>query len=229
MADIIKDTQNVEIEQDTQPIILDDDPEPPPSDDDDGSSPAKKNKGYQVCTSTGTHLPRCGVHLHKKRDLHEYKCMNEPWGRIHLHELDLPRQQVMKSRYGNIMNGGYHSLHLVITAFRSAKKDITIPIMFESDRYPYTLIDFLLKNPNQFNYPCMTLCDMETLRQSLLSFFGIRKCFCKQGALSLSFENFENAIDETHAQKLSQVTKDANYEAIKKLFSEFKIDMKYLK
>jgi hypothetical protein len=236
MSDIIEGSQKKIEEQDTQSIILDDEPEAANTvesedneDGDEGGSPVKMKKHERTCPSTATHGPRCGVHFHKKRDHHVYKCMNEPWGRLHLHELDLPRQELMEKRFSTILSVGYHSLHLVISAFRSVKKDITIPLLFEEDRYPYTLIDFLLKNPVQFNYPCMTLCDMETLRKSLLKFFGIKKCFCKQGALSLSFENFEQSIDENHSKQLSSITKDANHESIKKLFNEFKIDLSYLK
>lgn len=174
------------------------------------------------------HQQNCGIHIHTRKS-HTYKCMNEPWGKINLLELDLPRQELMKRRYNNILNGNYHSLHLVITAFRNENRDITVPVLFEADKYSYTLIDFLLKNPDQFAYLCMTVCDMETLRQTLLTFFGIKKCDCNQGYLSLSFENFEQFIDGKHHKKLVSIVNDANLETIKKLFKEYQIDLKYLK
>jgi hypothetical protein len=236
MSENIQDSQAIE-EADTQPLIDEKDDEHQNiqqptkenlAEEDDGDvKPFKIRKENEECSYI-THNPRCGVHFHTKRG-REYKCMNEPWGRINLHELDLPRQDLMKRRYSNILKDDYHSLHLVIIAFRNENRDITRPLLFGNQKYSYTLIDFLLKNPIQFAYSCMTLCDMETLRQSLLTFYGVKRCVCKQGYLALSFDNFEQYVDPDLQKKLKGIVKDSNYESVEKLFEEYQIDSKYLK
>lgn len=225
MSEIIQDSQAVE-EADTQPLIDEKDGQQPTNDEVD-VIPQKIRREGMDCSYL-IHTPRCGIHFHTKRG-RDYACTNEPWGRINLHELDLPRQDLMKRRYANILKGEYHSLHLVITAFRNENRDILQPLLVGNHKYSYNLIDFLLKNPIQFTYSCMTLCDMETLRQSLLTFYGIKRCVCNQGYLAISFENFEQYVDPELQKKLKGIVKDSNYGSVEKLFEEYQIDLKYLK
>lgn len=215
-------TQN--IEDDAQPLIVDED-----------ETPAKLRRedaiSETVCSiPNGIHSQSCGIHNHRKKT-HTYQCMNVPWGRIFLQELDMPRRDLMIRRYSDIFRTNYHSLHLIITAFKRENKNIMSVLVRDEDKYSYTLVDFLLNNPTNFAYSCMTLCDMEWLRKSIISFFGIKKCTCSPdpGSLSLSFDRFEQFVDEGYQKNLNCIVKNGNYESVKKLFKDFKIDTNYLK
>lgn len=206
--------------------------------DDDQSNPAKKRRQTDdntnnsnccsECFNPTTVKHNCGLHYHLKRN-EKIPCENYPWGRIFLQELDLPRDKLMQQRYSLIFKNNYPSIHHVLLAMKRANVDIFRPVIKENDKYPYTLIRFLLCYPKNFSYLCMTICDMENLRQAIISFFGIEKCNCAETHITLSLKNFENITNSTYLQNLDKIIKQSDYDSVLQLFRDYNIDMKYLK
>lgn len=185
-------------------------------DSDDELKPTKLRRRNVLwddeCSRTGT----CGYHTHLENG-EEVPCTGTPWGRVSLLEYDMPRKQLMTDRYQTqFKTHRALTIHFVAMAYKQANLDFFAPV---EKKGPIVLYYQLLNNPPHFSYRCMTLCDMELLRKTLLNYFGIVQCSC-DGFMGLSMDSFETDMDKGLMEKTKSSLKTIGSTGIKSLVKD---------
>lgn len=191
-------------------------------DSDEDLKPTKLRKRNVIwddeCSRTGT----CGYHIHTENG-EEVPCTGTPWGRVSLLEYDMPRKKLMTLRYHEIFKTHRAmTLHFVALAYKQADMDLFTTV---TKKGPIVLYYQLLNNPQHFSYRCMTLCDMELLRKTLLEYFGIIQCSC-DGFMGLSMDSFEKDMNAGLLEKTKATLKTIGSTGIKSLVKD--CDLKIL-
>lgn len=149
----------------------------------------------EVITNTGTctHLGKCSQHEHIEDGV-RVECNGLPWGRITLAEYDMTRKKLMIKKFKECFKANPNfSLHYAILAFQQSGLEITKPIVKKES---LSLVFKLLGKRPDFSYRCMTNCDMELLRQTILTYFGVKSCPCPHGLINLS-QNLDEDVDDS--------------------------------
>lgn len=192
-------------------------------DSDDDLKPTKIRKRNVIwddeCSRTGT----CGYHTHVE-DGENVPCTGTPWGRVSLLEYDMPRKKLMTLRYlEQFKSHRALTIHFVALAYKAAKVNLFSPV---EKKGPVVLYYQLLNNPQHFSYRCMTLCDMELLRTTLLEYFGIIQCSCDDGFMGLSMDSFETNMNASLLEKTKASLKTIGNSGINALVKD--CDLKVL-
>lgn len=213
----VQSTQAVEI--DTQPLLEDE-----PENEESEIPPFKMGKKdyiYKSFELDHSDHSTCGNHTHGEGTKFYQECRHLPWGRIYLHELEKTRQEIMVERYLSAIQKGSLTLHHIALLFIQKELDLLKPI---TEIPPYDLVAAILGDPQQFNYSCMTLCDVKLLQQTILSYFGVKRCAC-EGFLGISFANMEQTSLDDYCQRVDGEVTCLSTESVKKLLKDYKITM----
>lgn len=201
----------------SQALCSDDD-----DDEDDSETPKKIVKKSaqetahppEILQAFCTHAAKCGVHDHYDAG-HVHSCWNMPWGKITLTEHDMPRNVVMIKRYLNCFEEHRNfNLHFVLLAFKDFKVSILNPV---ADSLPHSLILMLLGSPKFFTFRCMTRCDMELLRITIMKYFGIQKT--GQDQLTINLTDFHSKMNPQLRLQLQDSIQLAKQKALRKFFN----------
>lgn len=134
----------------------------------------------------------CGYHTHrrteKEPETEDIPCYNTPWGNISLTEYDMPRQQLMAKRFVERLS--FHNnfpIHYCIREFKEHHTSILTPIV---KKLSFHFVMYILGSPKNFSYRCMTLCDMETLRQMIVKISDLVECKCSNTGVGIDVRDF---------------------------------------
>ena len=215
------EVQSTQVEEiDTQPLLQDE-----PENEEAEIPPfkiGKKDYIYKSFELDHSDHSTCGNHTHGKGTKFYQECRHLPWGRIYLHELEKTRQEIMVERYLHALKKGTITLHHAALLFIRHELDLLKPI---TKMLPYDLVASILDDPQNFNYSCMTLCDVKLLQQTILSYFGVKRCAC-EGFLGLSFTNMEQVSLDEYNQRVDGEITCLSTDAVKKLLQDYQITMK---
>lgn len=171
-------------------------------------------------TAECTHMGRCGIHEHFD-DEEKFSCSNIPWGKTTLLEHDMSRKSLMVKRYVKCFEANYlFTLHFVLFAFKDAKISILEPVQ---DSLPFPLIMTLLNSPKNFSFRCMTVCDMELLRVTILKYFGVHGCGCDERFLGITVSDFEGRMNPALKADIEEDVTTAKTKILKTYFKNVQI------
>lgn len=165
-------------------------------DDDDDEVPTKikKNDTNETDVCHHAHPENCGLHEHEESG-QIIPCTKLPWGKITLLEHDMPRKQLMAKKFLECFEANiFFNLHFILLTFNEFKISFIQPV---AEQLPYGLVYTILGQPKFFTYRCLTVCDMEVLRTTIIKYFGLQimKCCSKKPLLTIDVSKFEEKMN----------------------------------
>lgn len=180
--------------------------------------PIGHNSEIGVDVATCTHTERCGMHEHEDSG-HQYSCWSMPWAKISLTEYDMPRNKVMVKRYLECFEANYNfNLHFVLLAFKDFNQSILQPV---TEALPFSLVLMLLGSPKFFTFRCMTKCDMELLRITILQYFGVQKTGDNQ--LTINLSEFHMKMNPQLKTDLQDSITESKRKVLRKFFNSVEL------
>lgn len=171
------------------------------------------------CPQHGDDTYKCGEHYHIDEG-HALVCNNIPWTRMFLSEAKMSRREISIRRYQLSFAREVFSLHTMLLLFHKYNYNIMEPV---TTKFPLTMLSAALRQPVNFNYSCLTVCDCELLRKVILHYYGIGKCNCSE-KLCINFKKIDENVHQHYKLQIEEEINCLSKEATDNFLSEHQIE-----